>query len=516
MRSSLRRLRAFECRRSEPKEKRDIGLRRCSMNWSRPRSGAYYQTISTPSECLLRELQILEDMKQQCDEKRDMYKLMLTAPRAKGRSRNAKGLSITAQQLQIAQEQYEEEANLFVFRLKSLKLGQSRSLLTQAARHHAAQVNFFRKGLKSLELIEPHVKFVAKQHHIDYSFSQLEDDDSHHYGDGDLSYDSSDVGELSFDYRLNEKVDDVHYFHRNSTNDKGFTDQEVFYFNQRSTSLSSQSAPISALNKFDFSKKVKEESPPSKKFHTYVLPTPLDVKSPTSSSTSISLSSAQLETNNHFPTQLWHSSPLVPHNLTELRDKNMLSPPQPSNESILPLKLHTSSTFDAKKITRHAFSGPITRNSPPRNSFFTPFAAFSSANQHKYSKASQTSFSTVLPSTTSPSTSSPRISELHELPRPPSSSAPLNDPINLVVYSAPLSTKGQETRTSGQVSPISSQTASPLPPPPPTVLRSFSIQYINQLRPLRTHIGDPSEEVDSPPLTPLSLKAFHSDAPSLH
>ncbi|KAG0462786.1 hypothetical protein HPP92_021262 [Vanilla planifolia] len=566
MRSSLRRLRAFECRRSEPKEKREYRppavldeLVQASQDMQDMKScydcllsaaaatanGAYefsealhemgacllektamheddntgrlllmlgkaqfelqkivdnyrahiIQTISTPSECLLRELQILEDMKQQCDEKRDMYKLMLTAPRAKGRSRNAKGLSITAQQLQIAQEQYEEEANLFVFRLKSLKLGQSRSLLTQAARHHAAQVNFFRKGLKSLELIEPHVKFVAEQHHIDYSFSQLEDDDSYHYGDGDLSYDSSDVGELSFDYRLNEKVDDVHYFHRNSTNleqvdnknldvssletleDKGLTDQEVFYFSQRSTSLSSQSAPISALNKFDFSKKVKEESPPSKKFHTYVLPTPLDVKSPTSSSTSISLSSAQLETNNHFPTQLWHSSPL---------------------------------------ITRHAFSGPITRNSPPRNSFFTPFAAFSSANQHKYSKASQTSFSTVLPSTTSPSTSSPRISELHELPRPPSSSAPLNDPINLVVYSAPLSTKGQETRTSGQVSPISSQTASPLPPPPPTVLRSFSIQYRNQLRPLRTHIGDPSEEVDSPPLTPLSLKAFHSDSPSLH
>ncbi|KAG0461330.1 hypothetical protein HPP92_021627 [Vanilla planifolia] len=420
MRSSLRRLRAFECRRSEPKEKREYRppavldeLVQASQDMQDMKScydcllsaaaatanGAYefsealhemgacllektamheddntgrlllmlgkaqfelqkivdnyrahiIQTISTPSECLLRELQILEDMKQQCDEKRDMYKLMLTAPRAKGRSRNAKGLSITAQQLQIAQEQYEEEANLFVFRLKSLKLGQSRSLLTQAARHHAAQVNFFRKGLKSLELIEPHVKFVAEQHHIDYSFSQLEDDDSYHYGDGDLSYDSSDVGELSFDYRLNEKVDDVHYFHRNSTNDKGLTDQEVFYFSQRSTSLSSQSAPISALNKFDFSKKVKEESPPSKKFHTYVLPTPLDVKSPTSSSTSISLSSAQLETNNHFPTQLWHSSPLVPHNLTELRDKNMLSPPQPSNESILPLKLHTSSTFDAKK-----------------------------------------------------------------------------------------------------------------------------------------------------------------------
>lgn len=46
------------------------------------------------------------------------------------------------QQLQDAREQYDEEATLFIFRLKSLKQGQSRSLLTQAARHHAAQVPF--------------------------------------------------------------------------------------------------------------------------------------------------------------------------------------------------------------------------------------------------------------------------------------------------------------------------------------------------------------------------------------
>lgn len=44
------------------------------------------------------------------------------------------------QQLQAAYDEYDEEATLFVFRLKSLKQGQSRSLLTQAARHHAAQV----------------------------------------------------------------------------------------------------------------------------------------------------------------------------------------------------------------------------------------------------------------------------------------------------------------------------------------------------------------------------------------
>lgn len=61
----------------------------------------------------------------------------------KGRSKGGKGENFSMQQLQVAHEEYDEEATLFVFRLKSLKQGQSRSLLTQAARHHAAQVFFF-------------------------------------------------------------------------------------------------------------------------------------------------------------------------------------------------------------------------------------------------------------------------------------------------------------------------------------------------------------------------------------
>ena len=58
----------------------------------------------------------------------------------KGRGRSGKGESVSMQQVQAAHDEYDEEATLFVFRIKSLKQGQSRSLLTQAARHHAAQV----------------------------------------------------------------------------------------------------------------------------------------------------------------------------------------------------------------------------------------------------------------------------------------------------------------------------------------------------------------------------------------
>ncbi|PPD95265.1 hypothetical protein GOBAR_DD07705 [Gossypium barbadense] len=98
-------------------------------------------TITNPSESLLNELRTVEDMKRQCDEKRSVYEYMVTQQKEKGRSKGGKGETFSLQQLQIAQEEYDEVATLCVFRLKSLKQGQSRSLLTQAARHHAAQVN---------------------------------------------------------------------------------------------------------------------------------------------------------------------------------------------------------------------------------------------------------------------------------------------------------------------------------------------------------------------------------------
>lgn len=74
---------------------------------------------------------------------RDVYEYMIKRQKEKGRSRGGKGESFSVQQIQLAREEYDEEATLFIFRLKSLKQGQSRSLLTQAARHHAAQVFSF-------------------------------------------------------------------------------------------------------------------------------------------------------------------------------------------------------------------------------------------------------------------------------------------------------------------------------------------------------------------------------------
>jgi hypothetical protein len=68
------------------------------------------------------------------------YEAMRATYCDKGRSRHSKIESFSSEQLQTSFLEYQEEAALFIFRLKSLKQGQFFSILTQAARHHAAQV----------------------------------------------------------------------------------------------------------------------------------------------------------------------------------------------------------------------------------------------------------------------------------------------------------------------------------------------------------------------------------------
>lgn len=70
-------------------------------------------------------------------------------------------------------------------------------------------------------MVEPHVKAVAEQQHIDYHFSGLEDensgdDEEDSEDDGNDSHDGSHDGELSFDYGRNDQVPDVGSISRNS------------------------------------------------------------------------------------------------------------------------------------------------------------------------------------------------------------------------------------------------------------------------------------------------------------
>ncbi|KAF9622385.1 hypothetical protein IFM89_031188 [Coptis chinensis] len=558
------------------------------------------KTITTPSESLLNELRTVEKhissfvrggykrcwfggshvpdapggagllphrtvMKRQCDEKRNVYEYMMAAQKEKGRSRGTKGEIFSSMQLQTAHDEYDEEATLFVFRLKSLKQGQSRSLLTQAARHHAAQLNLFRKGLRSLEAVEPHVNLVAEQQHIDYHFSGLEDDDGEDVYDDD-GYDANDDGELSFDYGQNDQLQDASTS-RNSMEldqvDLSFPqvstveaaqvntfpalqlkwleqrdNLENLYTSSREPRAGSQSAPILAEKKFDPAERIRQMRPLStRKFHTYVLPTPTDTKysvvaGPGSSNPA---SRARQKSLNH---NLWHSSPLEPKgDEKNFREDKLLGAPNFKMQSVLK-ESNTNSvsvklppplgegislpqldprTADSKKIKRHAFSGPLTSkpwSTKPVSSASGPIASIehpqlvSAALPRVTIPAS--SPPRVSPGASPPLISTPKISELHELPRPPVSSASTR-PLGLIGHSAPLGPRSQEFTI--KMPSTTSNKASPLPIPPLNVPRSFSIpsscQRAKGLHVAKlmedSHYPVRTEGVASPPLTPLSL-----------
>ncbi|XP_026663576.2 uncharacterized protein At2g33490-like isoform X2 [Phoenix dactylifera] len=513
------------------------------------------KTITTPSESLLKELQTVEEMKRQCDDKRDMYKFMLAAQREKGRSKNANGESFSPQLLQAAQEDYQQEATLFVFRLKSLKQGQSRSLLTQAARHHAAQLNFFRKGVRSLEVVEPHVKAIAEQHHIDYQFSGLEDDTEDDDDDDadENNYDGNDDDELSFAYGQNNHGQG-HSVYRNSTEldqldqtnaptSTTETAQENIDHSQAETPFSrgprvvSLSEPLLADKRFEPSERIKQMQPSStRKFHTYVLPTPVDVKSSDLAGSGTSVSAPRLERKDGWPTQLWHSSPLRPNmHVKEFRNDELSSPtrlrkaqlvlkesnansgpirmPSPLNEGLPLPQANLLNALDSNRIKRQAYSGPLTSQARPGKPTF-------SVDYHLAASAKPTHFPMPQPSTSqnmspraSPPIASPRINELHELPRPPNSSVKSARPSSIIGHSAPLVCRGQELYATSKMQLNASQTASPLPTPPVVMARSFSIPSSSPGTPslaIAKMLEVPQNQsrttdVSSPPLRPISL-----------
>ncbi|KAL2323795.1 hypothetical protein Fmac_022853 [Flemingia macrophylla] len=517
------------------------------------------QTITIPSDSLLNELRTVEEMKQHCDDKRfagavldlllswnviralsfwsiicrQVYESMLTRYRERGRSRSGKAEGVSLQQLQIAQDEYDEDATLFVFRLKSLKQGQSWSLLTQAARHHAAQLCFFKKAVKSLETAEPHVKSVTEQHHIDYHFIGIEGENENEDDDNDDdSVDENDDGELSFDYAQNEHEQDVSSTFENSMEENLVRlRRNSFSFRARSVS---QSAPLFADNKPDSIEKLRHMRPTSsRKFNSYVLPTPIDAKSSTSSRSSNQVPSKLKTYLNEPMKNFWHSSPLEQKKYENNFGDGGLSGPnvriaqyvlKESNSSTAYTRLPTplvdgnlssSRGFVAaysKKIKRHAYSGPLVSNAWPTKPVES-VQLFSGPLLQTPNPQLLSSSPKVSPSTSPHLSSSPKISELHELPRPPTSSPSNSRFLGLVGHSGPLVSRGQQLSAPNNLA--TSNAASPLPMPPPSMARSFSIPSsgakvatLHGSRPLE----DPnrstiSEEIASPPLMQIALSS---------
>ncbi|XP_057771235.1 uncharacterized protein At2g33490-like isoform X1 [Salvia miltiorrhiza] len=521
-----------------------------------------FQTITIPSESLLNELRIVEEMKRRCDEKRELYDDLLNKQKEKARLRNSKSEHFHSPQLQEAHDEYDEEANVFVFRMKSLKQGQSRSFLTQASRHHAAQLYFFKRAARSLEAIEPHVRLLAEQLHIDYHFSGLQDDgreildddddddDDESDGDDDTE-DGSEMhdAELSFDYGQNGQQQEVPA----SENSMELDNADVKFspdlklapakeilqaprqnplslsapLFQRGAGAVSKSAPLFPQRKLDSAERTAQMGPsPSRKFSSYVLPTPDETKTPRSGKLFSEAPQTRLADSN-----LRHSSPINQNKYERLGEKDKLSGPiildtqsvlKESNTtikaSVLPSPLSEGLSFtrldpnlasNAKKAKRQAFSGPLTGKPWSNNPKLT-------ASGPIVSSAFPPSFSgsllrTPMPRPTSNPklsshvstnfVSSPKISELHELPRPPAHMAATRHP-NRFAHSGPLISKRNEmsaTRVS-----TSSIAASRLPTPPQGLSRSYSIPVGGSMEaalriPLRGSQLKMKEDSSSPP-----------------
>lgn len=267
--------------------------------------------------------------------------------------------------------------------------------------------------------------------------------------------------------------------------------------------VSSYSAPIFAEKKFDPAEKVRQllsSSAAVAKPNAYVLPTPVEIKeTKTSSVPRLSASGSSHD--------LWHSSPLdEKKNVKDFVDGKLSEPAIARAHSVL--KESNSDTTSAQlprpsvdKIKRHAFSGPLSVK--PVSGGFPRLPP-----QPSSPKAS--------PGASPPPVSSPRISELHELPRPPGNQTSKATKSSRVGHSAPLGLRNPEHPAANKYTPAISSSASPLPTPPIIVSRSFSIPSSSQRavvlnvtnKYLHTHqMPEKVEEAASHSLTPLSQRA---------
>lgn len=292
----------------------------------------------------------------------------------------------------------------------------------------------------------------------------------------------------------------------------------------------SQSAPLSIDTKPDLSEKLRLMRPSlSRKFSSYVLPTPGDAKSSISTrSSNPAPSKVQVNVNEHTK-DLWHSSPLEQKQEKILGDEKFSGPTVINAQSVLkesnsntastrlPPPLvdgHLSSNHDpihvhSKKIKRQAFSGPLTSKQWTTKPGSVESVQLFSVPILQTPIPQPSSLSPRVSPCASPTlTSSPKISELYELPRPPvgfpSNSSRLS---GMVGHSGPLMPRGQKPTAANKL--VISNTASPLPTPPQAIARSFSIPSsgarvadLHDSGPLEApHESSESEDFASPPST---------------
>lgn len=299
---------------------------------------------------------------------------------------------------------------------------------------------------------------------------------------------------------------------------------------RRNLDPSSKSAPLFIGKDSDPAERyVPIRQASSRKFSTYVLPTPDETKCQVSSRSDAQTPQGRVSVSGGTSSP-WHSSPLEHKKVLGNENSspvlsNMQSVLKDSNSNIRPsrspphlaegLSSHIDRHGDTKKVRRQAFSGPLmgkSWSSRANTSASGPIASTGNALLFSGSlmrtPLPKPTSSPVLSSGVSPTfTSSPKISELHELPRPPAHIKTKGT--SNISHSSPLLPKGQELSGTNK---LTATNASTLPKPPQTFNRSYSIPSRGQ-REKESHapknLESPNfkmtEDISSPPVKPISL-----------
>eukprot|EP00850_Spirogloea_muscicola_P013378 SM000090S24340 [mRNA] locus=s90:472787:479159:+ [translate_table: standard] len=137
------------------------------------------QTMLSSLEVLLKELDQVEETNDAYELKRVQYtEHRLRAARSKPREGlGSKGEGSPANELQQAKEEFDEIAMTLGCRLLSLEQRQARSLISQLARHHRAQVVLHKKSLRRLHLASSYIHAVAMEQQSEVRLVPLDGED---------------------------------------------------------------------------------------------------------------------------------------------------------------------------------------------------------------------------------------------------------------------------------------------------------------------------------------------------
>eukprot|EP00250_Pteridium_aquilinum_P004900 c15079_g2_i1 orf=398-2188(+) len=475
------------------------------------------QTITTPIDMMMIELQQVQTMKEQYDEKRQVFNLAQKEMQ-KGKPKSGKADNIS--QLALAKEEFKEQAQVLSFRLQSLKQGQSRSLITQAARYHSAQMHLFSKGLASITAMEPVMRQLALEKNIDRSLSEEDIDNSVSFdavhGEGDASKHGAESESLtsSSTTLLEPQIDaadklDVDMIpKRMDTSSKSAPISSSMYY-QKETPSRAQEMPLETLGH-------------NRKVSMYALPSPLNARGVLASQTKghevessmpnlVDVNTAHdvkrplflgkpIDESTSQSSQMFRAHGMQTEQSTrhQKKDDRLMTFNELTNDGNL---------NKTPKIGRsYSHSGPISNRRLPANKRQSiNNSAFYNEQIDPLYKSGPVSRS-PLPACTSHSSQSvsppllspPQISELHKLPLPPSPQSA----ILIANSSAPLGKKAQE------VPPYKSGLTTPLLPPPSGLgTRSLSIPTSGSRLPKSKEesMNDTQHGFPSPPLKPLML-----------